>query len=101
MRKFIEWRDTFELVFFNVNIIGRDDLSGELHAEFKARGQKYVATVKEERIDQIGKRMPAFIIADVEDGDYLVELPGASLSLGSRVQVTDEDIQRTSDGNHR
>ena len=95
MEKFIEWRDDFELVFFHVNIIGKDELSGEVHAEFEARGQKYVATVKEERIDQPGKRMPAFIIADVEDDDYLVELPGESLSLGSRVQVRAEDIQRT------
>ena len=95
MKKFIEWRDDFELVFFHVNIIGKDELSGEVHAEFKARGQKYVATVKEERIDQPGKRMPALIIADVEDDNYLVELPGESLSLGSRVQVRAEDIQRT------
>ena len=101
MEKFIEWRDDFELVFFNVDIIGKDELSGELHAEFEARGQKYVATVKEERIDQSGNRMPAFIIADVEDDNYLVELPGESLSLGSRVQVRAEDIQRINSSRSR
>jgi hypothetical protein len=88
------WRDEPEVVFININILGKDDWSGQILAEFRARGQVYVVTVDEDLIDQPGKRMPALIIADVGADDYLVDLPGESLSAGSRVLVETNDIKR-------
>jgi hypothetical protein len=88
------WRDKPEPVFININILGKDDWSGQILVGFSARGQVCVVTVDEDLIDKPGKRMPAMIIADVGDADYLVDLPGESLSAGSRVLVETNDIKR-------
>ena len=63
-------------------------------AEFYVGGQTYVATVNEDRIDATQEKMVAMIIADVGDNKFLVDLPGESLSAGSRIVAGDKELER-------
>lgn len=86
-----EWREAPELVRINVKILGEDS-AGKILAEFVVGGQIYVASVDKELIDQDQNNMTALIVADVGI-DYLVDLPGDSLSAGSRILFGPEDLQ--------
>ena len=88
------WRKEPEAVFISVNIIGKDDWSGKTFAEFGAGGQTYVLTIDRELIDLAGENIPALIVADVGDDRYLVDLPGESLSAGSRILLGAGEIKR-------
>lgn len=62
-------------------------------AEFYVGGQKYVVTVDENLVDRKQNKMSALIIADV-GSDHLVDLPGESLSAGSRILAGPEELER-------
>ena len=78
------WRSKPEPVFIKIKVVGKDS-SGQIMAEFYVGGQTYVAAVNEDRIDATQEKMVAMIIADVGDNNFLVDLPGESLSAGSRI----------------
>ena len=86
------WRTTPEPRFISIKIIGKDDWSGQIVAEFNAGGQTYAITVDEDIIDLTSREMPVLIIADVGTNNYLIDLPGESLSAGSRILVGSEDL---------
>lgn len=93
MQAFPKWRDNPKFVFLNVEIIGRDDWSKPVvYAKLEVKGEVYVVTVEEDLMDTDTHKMPDLIIADVGENDYLVDLPGESLSAGSRLLVGVSDV---------
>ena len=87
------WKSEPMPAFINIIIVGETDLSGQIHAEFNINGQIYALMVDADLIDQTSKKMPVLIIADVGTNKYLVDLPGESLSAGSRILVGAEDLK--------
>lgn len=86
------WRPEPEPVLINIKIVGRNDWSGQILAEFIIDGQIYVVSVDEELVDKSQNKMTALIIADV-GAKHLVDLPGESLSAGSRILAGAEDLE--------
>ena len=86
------WRPEPEPVLIKITIIGRDEWSGQLLAEFKIDGQTYAVSVDAELINKSQDKMTALIIADV-GAKHLVDLPGESLSAGSRILVGAEELE--------
>ena len=90
------WRREPKPALIKISMIGKD-WSGQILAEFVAGGQTYVVSVDESLIDRAKERMKALIIADVGD-NYLVDLPGESLSAGSRVLIGAEELEEVKAG---
>ena len=86
------WRDKPELVSIKVELLGKDS-QGRLLASFTVGGRKYVATVDAALIDEKENSMRALIIADVGKG-ILVDLPGESLSAGSRIHIGEDERRK-------
>ena len=84
------WRHEPEHVSIKVALLGKD-WRGHLLASFKVGGREYVALVTPMLIDETASSMPVVIIADVGD-KFLVDLPGESLSAGSRILVNADDL---------
>ena len=86
------WRSEPEPVLIKIKIVGTDDWSGHLLAEFVIDGQTYVASVDEGLVDQTQSKMTALVIADVGN-KHLVDLPGESLSAGSRILAGANELE--------
>ncbi len=86
------WRSKPEPVSIKVELLGKD-WSGRLLASFTVGGKKYVATVDAALIDEKTNSMRALIIADVGRG-FLVDLPGESLSAGSRIHIGKDELRK-------
>ena len=86
------WRTRPEPVSIRVELLGKD-WRGRLLASFTVGGMKYVATVDPMLIDETSNSMRAHIIADVGKG-FLVDLPGESLSAGSRILIDAKEFKK-------
>jgi hypothetical protein len=91
-----KWRgkDRWEPIFISIEIPRGEPSLGEIFAKFEVGSKAYVAIVREEFVDLTLKLMPALIIADVDDGSYLLELPGETFSEGSRILVGPGDMEK-------
>ena len=87
------WRSEPEPVLIKIKIVGTN-WSGQILAEFIVGGETYVATVDEDLIDKAQNKMRALIIADIGASNYLVDLPGESLSAGSRIVAGAKELER-------
>lgn len=87
MATFLSWRNPPQPGTIEVNILGESAWPGFLNAEFLANGKKYALIVEKGFIDQSGKKMSVFIIADIDETDCVIELPGESIGAGNRVQI--------------
>ncbi len=87
------WRSEPEPVLIKIKIVGKS-WSGQILAEFHVGGQSIVVTVDEAMIDLQHNKMAALIIADVGANNCLVDLPGESLSAGSRILAESKELER-------
>lgn len=62
----------------------------EFVVQFQTRNGNYTSFVPKEHVDAPGRRMHAFIVADVNEG-VLVLLPAETLISGSRIVVEDSE----------
>lgn len=92
MPTFLSWRNPPQPGTISVNVLGEAAWHGCLNAEFLAKGRKYALIVDEGFVDQLGQKMSVFIIADVDENDCVIELPGESLSAGNRVVISTSEV---------
>ena len=101
MTMFLSWRKPPQPGTIPVNILGDSAWPGCLNAEFLAKGRKYALIVDKGFVDQLGQKMSVFIIADVDDKDCVIELPGESMGVGNRVRIGTEEVANWEASTHK
>ena len=92
------WRTAPEPVLIKVTILGESAWPDKVLAGFQADGREYALIADAVYVDQEGQKMGALIVADVGDDGFLVELPGESPSVGSRVFARKVDVEPMKSG---
>ncbi len=90
----IEWghdREKPEGVKINLSYVGPGMHSQERIVQFKIGGNEYVGWMPDYAVNETGRWLKAFIIADFDDGRWLIQIPDETLTSGSRIFVPTED----------
>ena len=89
MLKTSRWRTVPEPVLLNcseVHELGQD----EFVVQFKTKNGNYTSFVPREHVDADSCQMHAFIVADVDEGVYVL-IPAETLISGPRILVEDSE----------
>lgn len=90
----IDWghdREKPEGVKIDLSYVGPGMSSDERIVQFKIGGNEYVGWMPDYSVNESEKWLKAFIIADFDDGRWLIEIPDETLTSGSRIFVPKED----------
>ncbi len=90
----IDWghdREKPEGVKINLSYVGPGMHPEERIVQFKIGGNAYVGWMPDYSVNETQKWLKAFIIADFDDGRWLIEIPDETLTSGSRIFVPKED----------
>ena len=90
----IDWghdREKPEGVKIDLSYVGPGMTPDERIVKFIIGGNQYVGWMPDYSVNETRKWLKAFIVADFDDGRWLIEIPDETLTSGSRIFVPKED----------
>ena len=90
----IDWghdREKPEGVKINLSYVGPGMHPEERIVQFSIGGNQYVGWMPDYSVNETEKWLKAFIIADFDDGRWLIQIPDETLTSGARLFVPKED----------
>ena len=91
-QKIPEWREEPEPVIIRCHFMPAEH-EGKVIAIFSVKDRNYALSIEKRLADTNAKGFRAMIIADVE-GAYLVDLPSQTMSQGSRMLISKQDMSK-------
>ena len=85
-------RETPEPGYIRVNFVGPDLVGDQLLTTFYAKGEQRGAIIENGFIDEKRMLMAVFIVADADNGDYVIQIKGETIAGGDRIQIDPSEV---------